>query len=50
MSRYAKPDLHKLHETLELVTYDGFDVFDCLKKQPVSDELVKEQARMLFLL
>ena len=49
MSRYAKPDLHKLHETLELVTYDGFDVFGCLGKQPISDEQVAEQARTFFL-
>ena len=49
MSRYAKPDLHKLQETLELVTYDGFDVFGCLGKQPISDELIAEQARAFFL-
>jgi len=49
MSRYAKPALHKLHETLELVTYDGFDVFGCLGKQPISDELIAEQARAFFL-
>jgi len=49
MSRYAKPDLHKLRETLELVTYDGFDVFVCLGKQPIPDELIAEQARAFFL-
>ena len=49
MSRYAKPDIHRLHETLELVTYDGFDVFLCLGKQPLDDGQVSEQARQFFL-
>ena len=49
MSRYAKPEIRRLHETLELVTYDGFDVFRCLGQQPLSDEAVAEQARIFFL-
>ena len=49
MSRYAKPDLHKLHKTLELVTYDGFDVFRCLNQQPISEEAIKEQIKGFFL-
>ena len=48
MSRYAKPDLHKLHKTLELVTYDGFDVFRCLNQQPISEEMIKDQIRGFF--
>ena len=49
MSRYAKPDIHKLRETLELVTYDGFDVFRCLNQQPISEEQLQEQMRSFFL-
>ncbi len=45
MSRYARPDIHKLHETLELATYDGFDPFRCLNQQPISEEAIKEQIR-----
>ncbi len=48
MSRYAKPDLHKLHSTLELVTYDGFDVFRCLNQQPISEEAIKDQIKGFF--
>ena len=50
MSRYARPDIHKLHETLELATYDGFDPFRCLNQQPISDETIKEQIRKFFLM
>ena len=46
---FTIPDLHKLHSTLELVTYDGFDVFDCLKKLPLDDGQTAEQVRMFFL-
>ncbi len=48
MSRYARPDIHKLHETLELATYDGFDPFHCLNRQPISEETITEQIREFF--
>ena len=36
-------------KTLELVTYDGFDVFRCLNQQPISNETIKEQIKGFFL-
>ena len=39
----------KLRETLELVTYDGFNVFRCLNQQPISEEQLQEQMRSFFL-
>ena len=50
MSRYAKPDMHKLRETLELVTYNGFDPFLCLNQTPLADEVVVQQMKEFFLM
>ena len=49
MSRYAKPDIHKLQETLELVRYQGFDPFLCLNQTPLSEKTVSRQATEFFI-
>jgi len=46
--RYAKPDISKLRETLEMARYDGLDIFALLGKKPLIDREISVQAKDLF--
>ena len=46
--RYAKPDISKLRETLEMARYDGLDIFALLGKKPLTDREISVQAKDLF--
>ena len=48
--RYAKPDMKKLRETLELARYNGLDIFLLLRKTPLSDNEISKQAKAFFMI
>jgi len=46
-SRYSKGNLSAMQMTLEKVSYDGLNIFTCLKAKPLTEQQITEQIKHL---